>query len=124
MAPKTKKSLLAHSIRGELCCGFACPSKGSNTLMSAQLFTSGICCFAYQAQQGTKRRLAPVLTHGPQLYLYHPVQYRDEEEQPRAFGPTLYPTEPEDHPPLVLVDDAHRAGHKEDHKQQHHESED
>ena len=72
--------------------------------MSAQLFTSGICCFAYQAQQGTKRRLAPVLTHGPQVDLYHPVQYRDEEEEPRAFGRALYPTEPEDHPPARTLE--------------------
>jgi hypothetical protein len=41
---------------------------------------------------------------GPQAHLDHPVHYRDQDEEARALGSSLHPTEPEDHTPLVLLD--------------------
>src|SRR5918995_2331952 len=41
---------------------------------------------------------------GPQANLNHPVHHRDQDEQTRPLGSSLYPTEPEDHTPLILLD--------------------
>src|SRR5215211_1175988 len=60
--------------------------------------------------------------YGPQVYLDHPVHERPQEEQPWSLGPSLNPTEPKDHTPLVLLDDLdgteHDRGH---HYDDHHE---
>src|SRR5215217_9342285 len=41
---------------------------------------------------------------GPQFDLNHLVHQRDQDEEARSFGSPLHPTEPEDDPPLVLLD--------------------
>src|SRR3712207_677376 len=42
---------------------------------------------------------------GPQVHLHHPVDGRQEDEEPRPLGPTPDAPEPKDHAPLVLLDD-------------------
>src|SRR5829696_3882329 len=39
----------------------------------------------------------------PQAHLDHLVHHRDQDEEARSFGSPLHPTEPEDDPPLVLL---------------------
>ena len=49
-----------------------------------------------------------------EVYLDHPVYYRKEDEEPWSFGPSLYPTEPKNHTPLVLLDDLDGAEYDRD----------
>src|SRR5829696_7234472 len=59
---------------------------------------------------------------GPQVYLDHPVHERQEDEKPRPLGPTLYPTDPKDHTPLVLLDylDGAKYDRDDDNRDDHH----
>ena len=59
---------------------------------------------------------------GPQVYLDHPVHDRQEDEEPRSLGPSLYPTDPKDHTPLVLLDylDGAEYDRDDDYRDDHH----
>src|SRR5829696_3633128 len=60
---------------------------------------------------------------GPQAHLDHPVNRRNQDEEARALGSPLHPTEPEDDAPLVLLDylDGARQDEQDnrDHRYQH-----
>src|SRR5215213_10817755 len=60
---------------------------------------------------------------GPQAHLDHPVNPWNQDEEARALGSPLHPTEPEDDAPLVLLDYLYGARQDEqdnrDHRYQH-----
>src|SRR5829696_3923445 len=60
--------------------------------------------------------------YGPQVYLDHPVHERQEDEEPRSLGSSLYPTDPKDHTPLVLLDylDGAEYYRDDDYRDDHH----
>src|SRR5215203_2004854 len=60
--------------------------------------------------------------YGPQVYLDHPVHERQEDEEPRPLGTSLYPTDPKDHTQLVLLDylDGAEYYRDDDYRDDHH----
>src|SRR5919107_557124 len=59
-------------------------------------------------------------SYGSEVNLDHLVYYRKEDEESWSFRPSLHPTEPKDHTPLVLLDDLDgakydRRHHYDDH---------
>src|SRR5215217_6804856 len=59
---------------------------------------------------------------GPEVYLDHPVHERQEDEESWPLGSSLYPTDPKDHPPLVLLDylDGAEYDRDDDYRDDHH----